>query len=220
MCHILVKVHYMSTPKVAAIRARFDYDRFQVFKRLCAIDGTIPSDKIRELVDTYIDNHPMVEHRVQIEFEMQKLPKQNKHAYYSYIIQARILDEESVLDLKAGIPFMLPEFVNDGVEPYRVDSHHQYRIALPNDKSATGRYLGSRFIDGEWKGAFFIYDDELLGSPKACFADIKHSLELSILASISNLLRRDDPASANTKIIDEIFFNARTTKWDESDDEI
>jgi hypothetical protein len=210
----------MPTPKVAAIRARFDYDRFQVFKRLCAIDGTTASDKIRELVDTYIDNHSMVKNRVEIDFEMQKLPKQNKHAFYSYIIEARILDEDNALDLEADIPFMLPEFINDGVEPYRVDSHYQYRIALPNDKSATGRYLGSRFINGEWKGAFFIYDDELLGAPNACFTDIKHSLELNILGSISNLLRRDDQSSANTKIFDEIFVNARTAKWDKSDDEI
>ncbi len=85
--------------------------------------------------------------------------------------------------------FFVPEFGTNGVEPFRLDSHHAYRAdngyAVTRGRSGEG-ILTAKLINGCWKGGLFIYAPEHQLDDARCIRSVKASLVRAILPALTS----------------------------------
>lgn len=172
--------------KDSTIRIRISKELESKFKEICDYEGVTQSGVLRELIMSYINAHPITTHDIGVQFNIEQYPETNPHSYYCYNITAILTGNlENIYD---EVIFILPEFIFNGTEPYRIDSHYYHRKPLPGYYGMDRRILSAKFIDGLWKGVIFIYDDSLLSNPEiSCFPDIEKMLKKNILSAISGL---------------------------------
>jgi hypothetical protein len=172
--------------KDSTIRIRISKELESKFKEICEYEGVTQSGVLRELIMSYINTHPITTQDIDVQFNIEQYPETNPHSYYCYNVAAILTGNlENIHD---EIIFILPKFIFNGKEPYRIDSHHYHRKPLPGHYGMDGRVLSAKFIDGLWRGAIFIYDDSLLSNPEiSCFPDIKKMLKTNILSAVSGL---------------------------------
>ena len=177
----------MQKIKDSTIRVRISKEIEEIFKELCEYEEKKPSEVLRALIESYISKHPITTKKIDVEFTIEQYPVTNPHSYYCYNITAMLKGNLEKIDGNEII-FILPEFVTDGREPYRVDSFYYHRKPISGYYSKNGRVLSVNFIDGTWKGVIFIYDDSMLENPEVfCFAQIKNALKKNILKAVSEL---------------------------------
>lgn len=177
----------MIKTKDSTIRVRISKEVERNFKEICEYEGEKTSKVLRNLIEGYISKHPVTTKKIDVQFEIEQYPETNPHAYYCYNITATLKgDLAKIIDNE--IIFILPEFIINGSEPYRVDSFYYHRKPLPGYYGRDGRVLSVNFIDGTWKGAIFIYDDNMLEKPEVlCFKKIKKELKKNILKAVTEL---------------------------------
>lgn len=97
-------------------------------------------------------------------------------------------------DVIGRVPtFDLPEqILAGGREPYRIDSAHTHRarVASPT-RSSDGRMLTAQVVDGQWRGALYIYDNKHQSDDRRCVAWVRTNLARAILSAIKPALRCD-----------------------------
>jgi len=180
----------MKNNKDASIRVRIDSDVEARLKKLCELDGVNPSSLIRRLVDLYIFSHPETKAKIDVLIEIKNLPKENVHAWYVFLIDAELQTENVDYDLVSNeIPFLLPEFFEGEREPFRVDSFYYHRMSLPNCIGRKGRFIGAKIEGGKWKGAIYVYKDELLNTPWVYEEMVKEALIEKIKDGVTQYIR-------------------------------
>ena len=174
----------------STIRIRIPEALEREFKEICDIQGANQSQVLRWLITRYVESHPKASHNLDVNFEYAEYPENNPHSKFCYYITATLSGKLD--DINEEIIFVLPEFFHNRVEPYRVDSNHRFRKAIPGAYGADrfdGRVLGAKFIDGRWEGVIIIYDESLIDHPKTnCFPHIEKELRNNILNAVSGLL--------------------------------
>jgi len=97
-------------------------------------------------------------------------------------------------DVIGRVPtFDLPErILADGREPYRIDSAHTHRARVTSPtRSSDGRMLTAQVVDGQWRGALYIYDSQHQSDDRRCLAWVKTNLACAMLSAIAPDLRCD-----------------------------
>ncbi|CAN7772918.1 hypothetical protein [Caballeronia sp. LjRoot31] len=89
--------------------------------------------------------------------------------------------------------FDLPEQIfASGNEPYRIDSAHTHRARVASPaRSRDGRLLTAQLVDGQWRGALYIYDAQHQNDDRRCKAWVKANLARAILLAVAPDLRCD-----------------------------
>ena len=180
----------MKNNKDTLVNVRLDRKLSSDLKKVCDAEKTTVSNLIRRLATLYVNNHPLTTKRVEIDFSIEPYPSSHPESYYCYYITARL--KQDFDDIKEiDKTFILPEFyTKNHLEPFRVDSHFQYRAIIPNGRNSKNRVLGAKFVNNEWKGSIFIYDDSILNNPEEkCFKEIKEKMESNILKTLLEIER-------------------------------
>ncbi|QWZ84822.1 hypothetical protein [Aeromonas sp. FDAARGOS 1404] len=196
----------MKCNKDASIRVRIDSDVEAKLKTLCEFDNTNPSVVIRRLVDAYVNLHPQRNSMLNITFKITKLPEENPHSWYMFIIEATLQSNIVGYDLDSvEIPFLLPEFFDDMREPFRVDSVYYHRMSFPNCIGEKGRFIGAKMVGCKWKGAIYVYKDSLLETPEVYEDMVKDALDNKIKFGVSQYIRHQCYTDLEINVAEEIF---------------
>src|SRR6218665_2350846 len=122
--------------------------------------------------------------------------RQQHHPYTDIAsdVNVMVTSSGSVKSTMEGeVQFHLPQFGQGaGVEPYRVDSAHDWRVVTDYRKSRTGMdgtTLVARLVDGHWHGEFFIYAPEHQGDDSQSIRSLRAALARAILPQLPTRVR-------------------------------
>ncbi|PMM56712.1 hypothetical protein [Vibrio lentus] len=196
----------MKSNKDSSIRVRIDRDVEAKLKQLCEWDNTTPSAVVRKLVDVYVARHSLSDVVLDVLFEITTLPESNPHSWYMFEIEAELkgeLEGESLESIE--LPFLLPEFFEGEREPFRVDSAYYHRMSFPNCIGKRDRFLGAKVVNRKWKGAIYVYRDELLDTPDVYETQVQDALKENIILGVSQYVKLKMSAALESDIVDEVF---------------
>jgi hypothetical protein len=112
----------------------------------------------------------------------------------------------------ARIVFVIPEFFQDGDEPFRIDSFHFHRVSTPRIEISSTRVrrnvLSFRVIDGVWRAGIFEYTATDRASMEERIRQdvtthIARSIACFLLGQLpeARVLTQDEVAGANKRLL-------------------
>lgn len=177
----------MASKKDSTIRVRVGSETESKLKILSELTNDTPSSIVRQLIEDFVEKHPLANTGLDVSFEISKYPESHPDNWYIFNITAELLGGDSYLEHEE-LTFLLPEFYDNYGEPYRIDSVHYHRKSFPNCIGQTGRFIGAKLIQRKWKGAIFVYRDKLLESPDIYEVEIKKHLRNKIISGASQFI--------------------------------